>query len=246
MTWTKHESNYYKLEKHDNWSTHKHCEQVWSRFLLQFCLLVIALFYGVFLLYFPYFDISLIRNCIFREILWTLCSPKILWFFFFVFRIAENWGLLIWILPSIHVSWDTQKKKKIKNTINVHELYRRRSHKPTNQSKWSIYGSEFWTMYNWPFSDLEHFYYTWFAPSYSETISFGIVVKSTIRAFRKHILYIPLLIFVHHTGLQLQKKFKKSCFYTFSFFRNHPVNFQATLLILSNYSVNLACLGPVS
>ena len=98
-----------------------------------------------------------------------------------------------------------------------------------------IYGSEFWTMYNWPFSDLEHFYYTWFAPSYSETISFGVVVKSTIRAFRKHILYIPLLVFVHHT-----------CFYTFSFFWNHPVNFQAPLLILSNYSVNLVCLGPVS
>ena len=72
-----------------------------------------------------------------------------------------------------------------------------------------IYGSEFWTMYNWPFSDLEHFYYTWFAPSYSETISFGVVVKSTNRAFRKHILYIPLLIFVHHTGLQMQKKLQK-------------------------------------
>ena len=110
----------------------------------------------------------------------------------------------------------------------------------------SIYGSEFWTMYNWPFSDLEHFYYTWFAPSYSETISFGVVVKSTNRAFRKHILYIPLLIFVHHTGLQMQKNDKKWCFYTFSFFRNRPVNFQATLLILSNYSVNVVCLGPVS
>ena len=69
------------------------------------------------------------------------------------------------------------------------------------------YGSEFWTMYNWPFLDLEHFYYTWFAPSYSETISVGVIVKSAIRAFRKHILYIPLLVFVHHTGLQ--------CFYTF-------------------------------
>ena len=109
-----------------------------------------------------------------------------------------------------------------------------------------IYGSEFWTMYNWPFSDLEHFYYTWFAPSYSETISFGVVIKSTIRAFRKHILYIPLLGFVHHTGLQMQKNDKKWCFYTFSFFWNHPVNFQAPLLILSNYSVNLVCLGPVS
>ena len=108
------------------------------------------------------------------------------------------------------------------------------------------YGSEFWTMYNWPFSDLEHFSYTWFAPSYSETISFGVVVKSTNRAFRKHILYIPLLIFVHHTGLQMQKNDKKWCFYTFSFFRNRPVNFQATLLILSNYSVNVVCLGPVS
>ena len=30
-------------------------------------------------------------------------------------------------------------------------------------------------------------------------------LKSTIRAFRKHILYIPLLVFVHHTGLQMQK-----------------------------------------
>ena len=109
-----------------------------------------------------------------------------------------------------------------------------------------VYGSEFWTMYNWPFSDLEHFYYTWFAPRYSETISFGVVVKSTNRAFRKHILYIPLLIFVHHTGLQMQKNDKKWCFYTFSFFRNRPVNFQATLLILSNYSVNVVCLGPVS
>ena len=58
--------------------------------------------------------------------------------------------------------------------------------------------------------------------------------------------YLPLLIFVHHTGLQMQKYEKKWCFYTFSFFRNHPVNFQATLLILSNYSVNLVCLGPVS
>ena len=29
----------------------------------------------------------------------------------------------------------------------------------------------------------------------------------------------------------------------FTLFRNHPVNFQATLLILSNYSVNLVCLG---
>ena len=113
-------------------------------------------------------------------------------------------------------------------------------------SQFFIYGSEFWMMYNWPFSDLEHFYYTWFAPSYSETISFGVVVKSTIRAFRKHILYIPLLVFVHHTGLQMQKNDKKWCFYSFSFFRNHPVNFQATLLILSNYSVNLVCLGPVS
>ena len=99
--------------------------------------------------------------------------------------------------------------------------------------KQSVYGSEFWTMYNWPFSDLEHFYYTWFAPSYSETISFGVVVKSTNRAFRKHILYIPLLIFIHHTGLQMQKKNdKKWCFYTFSFFRNHSVNVQATLPIL--------------
>ena len=78
-----------------------------------------------------------------------------------------------------------------------------------------IYGSEFWTMYNWPFSDLEHFYYTWFAPSYSETISLGVNVKSAIRAFRKHILYIPLLVFVHHTGLQMPKNAKKWCFYTF-------------------------------
>ena len=70
---------------------------------------------------------------------------------------------------------------------------------------WYVYGSEFWTMYNWPFSDLEHFYYTWFAPSYSETISLGVIIKSAIRAFRKHILYIPLLVFVHHTGLQMQK-----------------------------------------
>ena len=50
----------------------------------------------------------------------------------------------------------------------------------------------------------------------------------------------------HHTGLQMQKNDKKWCFYTFSCFRNHPVNFQATLPILSNYSVNLVCLGPVS
>ena len=120
--------------------------------------------------------------------------------------------------------------------------------KHTRNLTWgkTLYGSEFWTMYNWPFSDLEHFYYTWFVPSYSETISFGVVVKSTNRAFRKHILYIPLLIFVHHTGLQMQKNDKKWCFYTFSFFWNRPVNFQATLLILSNYSVNLVCLGPVS
>ena len=47
-------------------------------------------------------------------------------------------------------------------------------------------------------------------------------------------------------GPQMQKNDKKLCFYTFSFFRNHPVNFQATLPILSNYSVNLVCLGPVS
>ena len=74
-------------------------------------------------------------------------------------------------------------------------------------------------MYNWQFSDLEHFYYTWFAPSYSETMSFGVVVKSTVKAFRKHILYIPLLIFVHHTGLQMQKKIKKSAVFTlFHFF----------------------------
>ena len=39
---------------------------------------------------------------------------------------------------------------------------------------------------------------------------------------------------------------KSDVFTLFSFVRNHPVNFQATLLILSNYSVNLACLGPVS
>ena len=78
-----------------------------------------------------------------------------------------------------------------------------------------LYGSEFWTMYNWPFSDLEHFYYTWFAPSYSETISLGVIVKSAIRAFRKHILYIPLLVFVHHTGLQMPKNDKKWSFYTF-------------------------------
>ena len=64
-------------------------------------------------------------------------------------------------------------------------------------------------MYNWPFSDLEHFYYTWFAPSDSETISLGVNVKSAIRAFRKHILYIPLLVFVHHTGLQMPKNAKK-------------------------------------
>ena len=118
--------------------------------------------------------------------------------------------------------------------------------KPRAECSQNAYGSEFWTMYNWPFSDLEHFYYTWFAPSYSETISFGVVVKSTIRAFRKRILYIPLLVFVHHTGLQMKKNDKKWCFYTFSFFWNHPVNFQAPLLILSNYSVNLVCLGPVS
>ena len=54
-------------------------------------------------------------------------------------------------------------------------------------------------MYNWPFSDLEHFYYTWFAPSYSETISFGVVVKSTIRAFRKHIYFIYLYSFLYIT-----------------------------------------------
>ena len=49
-------------------------------------------------------------------------------------------------------------------------------------------------------------------PVTSETISFGVVVKSTNRAFRKHILYIPLLIFVHHTVLQMQKNDKKWCF----------------------------------
>ena len=115
-----------------------------------------------------------------------------------------------------------------------------------------IYGSEFWTMYNWPFSDLEHFYYTWFAPSYSETISFGVVVKSTNRAFRKHILYIPLLIFVHHTGLQMQKKWQKVMFLHFFIFSEPSCKFSSYigpsyyLPILSNYSVNLVCLGPVS
>ena len=49
-----------------------------------------------------------------------------------------------------------------------------------------------------------------------------------------------------HGPPNAKKNDKKLCFYTFSFFRNHPVNFQATLPILSNYSVNLVCLGPVS
>ena len=58
--------------------------------------------------------------------------------------------------------------------------------RPTDRptTHWFLYGSEFWAMYNWPFSDLEHFYYPWFAPSYSETISLGVIVKSAIRAFR--------------------------------------------------------------
>ena len=37
----------------------------------------------------------------------------------------------------------------------------------------------------------------------------GIVLLSTIRAFRKHILYIPLLVLVNHTGLQMPKNEKK-------------------------------------
>ena len=87
-------------------------------------------------------------------------------------------------------------------------------------------------MYNWPFSDLEHFYYTWFALSYSETISFGVVVKSTIRAFRKHVLYILYLYsFLYITRASKCQKMTKSYVFTlFSFFPNHPVNFQATLL----------------
>ena len=42
------------------------------------------------------------------------------------------------------------------------------------------------------------------------------------------------------------KKWQKVMFLHFFIFWNHPVNFQAPLLILSNYSVNLVCLGPVS
>ena len=100
----------------------------------------------------------------------------------------------------------------------------------------AVYGSEFWTMYNWPFSDLEHFYYTWFAPSYSETISFGVVVKSTIRAFRKH---YTLYTFTHFCTSHGPPNAKKMTFLHFFIFRNHPVNFQATLLILSNYIVSI-------
>ena len=85
--------------------------------------------------------------------------------------------------------------------------------------------------------------YTWFAPSYSETISFGVIVKSAIRAFRKH---YTLYTFTRVCTSHGPPNAKKWCFTLFSFVRNHPVNFQATLLILSNYSVNLACLGPVS
>ena len=83
-------------------------------------------------------------------------------------------------------------------------------------------------------SDLEHFYYTWFAPRYSETISFGVVVRvQTGLSGNIYFIYLYSFLYItHHT-----------CFYTFSFFRNRPVNFQATLLILSNYSVNVYVLG---
>ena len=47
---------------------------------------------------------------------------------------------------------------------------------------------------------------------------FGVVVKSTNRAFRKHILYIPLLIFVHHTGSKCKKMTKSDVFTLFHFF----------------------------
>ena len=81
-----------------------------------------------------------------------------------------------------------------------------------------MYGSEFWTMYNWPFSDLEHFYYTWFAPSYSETISLGVIVKSAIRAFRKHIytLYTFTRFCTSH-GSPNAKKWPKSDVFTIFF-----------------------------
>ena len=87
--------------------------------------------------------------------------------------------------------------------------------------------------------------YTWFAPSYSETISLGVIVKSAIRAFRKHIVYIPLLVFVHHTGLQMTKNDKKLRFYTFFICSEPSCKFSSYITDI-NYSVNLACLGPVS
>ena len=55
-----------------------------------------------------------------------------------------------------------------------------------------------------------------------------------------NIYFIYLYSFLYITRASKCKKMTKSeCFYTFSFFRNRPVNFQATLLILSNYSVNV-------
>ena len=72
------------------------------------------------------------------------------------------------------------------------------------------------------FSIHEHFYYTWFAPRYSETISFGVVVKSTNRAFRKHILYIPSLIFVQDTGLQMPRRMTEEVMFLHFFIFSEP------------------------
>ena len=98
-------------------------------------------------------------------------------------------------------------------------------------------------MYNWPISDLWHFYYTWIAPRCSETIYFGIIVKSAIRTFRKHILYIGLSIFYITQVSKCPKMAKIYDFTLFPFFQSHPVIFKATLLMLSQFIIHLVCLG---
>ena len=64
-------------------------------------------------------------------------------------------------------------------------------------------------------------------------------VKSTNRAFRKHILYIPLLIFCTSHGPPNAKKWQKVMFFTLFHFSEPSCNFQALTIVSMWYVLGL-------
>ena len=90
-----------------------------------------------------------------------------------------------------------------------------------------IFGSEFWTMYNWPFSDLEHCYYTWFRPQLLRNHFFWCRRKEYKQGFQETYTLYTFTHFCTSHGPPNAKKWQKVMFLHFFIFSEPSCKFSS-------------------